>query len=377
MVNSDLKDPIWVDSYKKLSRVIAEISGVPYLAVDTESNSLFAYQEQVCLIQLSTENADYLIDPLAISDLSELEPVFSDPHTEKIFHAAEYDIICLKRDFGYTFANIFDTMLAARILGRTAVGLGSVLEAEFGIQLDKRYQRANWGQRPLPPAQKAYARFDSHYLIQLRQRLHAELVETGHLELAQEDFVRLCQTPIPVVDNPADACWRLAGHTEITPRQAAILQALCNYRDNRARQTNQPQFKVLSNSALVELALAAPQNRTELMAIQSISARLLERHADGLLQAIRQGQLAATPRRPHRNHRRDEELSNRLDALRTWRKETGQKQKVESDVILPRDVLQAIAEENPRDLNALQNIMESVPYRFKRFGAEILDAIPH
>jgi ribonuclease D len=377
MLNTELKDPVWVDSYSKLSRVIADITSVPFLSVDTESNSLFAYQEQVCLIQLSTDRNDYLIDPLAISDLSELEPIFADPRTEKIFHAAEYDIICLKRDFGYSFSNLFDTMLAARILGWPAVGLGSVLEAEFGIQLDKRYQRANWGQRPLPPAQKAYARFDSHYLIPLRQRIYDALVESGRWELAQEDFTRLCQTPIPAVDNPADACWRLAGHKEITQRQAAVLQALCNYRDTRARQSNQPHFKILSNSALVELALASPLNRTELMKIESISSRLLERHADGLLQAIRQGQLATAPPRPRRNHRRDEELASRQDALRIWRKETGQKLKVESDVILPRDIMQAIAESNPKDLTTLNSIMESVPYRFKQYGVEILEVISH
>jgi len=377
MLNAELKEPIWVDSYNRLSRIVADFAGTPYLAVDTESNSLFAYQEQVCLIQISTVSNDYLIDPLSFSDLSPLGPVFADLRTEKIFHAAEYDIICLKRDFGFTFVNLFDTMVAARVLGKQAVGLGSVLESEFGIQLDKRYQRANWGQRPLPPAQKTYARFDSHYLIDLRHRLQAELAESGRLELAQEDFLRLCQTSIPVVDNPADACWRLAGHTEITPRQAAVLQALCNYRDTRARQSNQPQFKVLSNSALVELALASPQNRAELMEIDSISSRLLERHADGLLNAIQQGQLAAAPLRPRRNRHRDEELANRQDALRAWRKETGQKLLVESDVILPRDVMQAIAETNPQDLDALQKIMESVPYRFRKFGAEILAAISH
>ncbi len=375
MLNEGFKDPIWVDSYPKLDRMIAEIKGIPFLAVDTESNSLFAYQEQVCLIQFSTDSNDYLVDPLAISDLSSLGAIFSNPETEKIFHAAEYDIICLKRDFGFTFANLFDSMVAARILGKPAVGLGSVLEAEFGIQLDKRYQRANWGQRPLPPAQKAYARFDSHYLIPLRHHFHAELTARGLLDLAREDFLRLCQTPIPILDDPADACWRLAGRTEITPRQAAVLQALCNYRDTRARQSNQPQFKVLSNSALVELALAAPQNRTELMGIQSISPRLLERHADGLLQAIRHGQQAAPPPRPHRNHRRDEELTERLETLRTWRKETGQQMKVESDVILPRDILQTIAETNPPDLNTLEQIMESVPDRFKRFGTDILHII--
>lgn len=375
MPSTDLKDPIWVDNFYRLKRIAGEFNDIPRLAVDTESNSLFAYQEQVCLIQFSTPTEDYLIDPLAVSDLSPLEPVFSNSHSEKIFHAAEYDIICLKRDFGYQFVNIFDTMVAARILGRQAVGLGSVLEAEFGIQLDKRYQRADWGQRPLPPAQKAYARYDSHYLIALRDRLHAELLALGRWDLAREDFDRLCQTPIPNGEQPADALWRLAGNTELTPRQAAVLQALYNYRDTRARQSNQPQFKVLSNSALVELALASPQNRTELMEIHSISPRLLERHAEGLLRAIHDGQQAAPLPRPRRNHHRDEDLSNRLDVLRAWRKESGQRLKVESDVILPRDVMQAIAENNPGNLESLGKIMESVPYRFGKFGAEILTAI--
>ena len=145
------------------------------VAVDTESNSLFAYREQVCLVQFSTAEKDYLLDSLALQDLRCLEPLFSSPAIEKVFHAAEYDLICLRRDFGFTFANLFDTMVAARILGRDGVGLGAMLEAEFGLHLDKRYQRANWGERPLKPALLAYARLDSHYLVALRQRLEPAL----------------------------------------------------------------------------------------------------------------------------------------------------------------------------------------------------------
>ena len=217
MQPENLAAPIWVDRPAVLRRVVTEISNEPLLAVDTESNSLYAYQEQVCLIQVSTPSVDYLIDPLAISDLSPLGPLFSNPNTETIFHASEYDLICLTRDFAFQFSNLFDTMLAARILGRTAFGLGSLIESEFGITLDKHYQRANWGQRPLRPAMLAYARLDTHYLIPLRAKLKAELEEVGRWELAQEDFRRIRQVKLPVEAIPAEACWRISGSQDLTP----------------------------------------------------------------------------------------------------------------------------------------------------------------
>jgi len=111
--------------------MIGEVSKEPVLAIDTESNSLFAYRERVCLVQISTPTTDYLIDPLAIADLSPLAPIFDQETIQKIFHAAEYDVICLKRDYGFSFSNIFDTMIAARILGEQQVGLGSLLQNHF------------------------------------------------------------------------------------------------------------------------------------------------------------------------------------------------------------------------------------------------------
>src|SRR5512135_3627377 len=142
-MRESMSDPVWIERPAALARLLDSLLQEPIIGVDTESNSLFAYQEQVCLIQFSTEMEDYLVDPLVLNNLSVLEPVFASPAIEKVFHAGEYDLICLKRDFGFTFNNLFDTMLAARILGRPAIGLAAILEEEFGLQLDKRYQRAN------------------------------------------------------------------------------------------------------------------------------------------------------------------------------------------------------------------------------------------
>jgi ribonuclease D len=370
-----LKDPIWVARPAGLDRALRALSRQNVLAVDTESNSLFAYREQVCLIQFSTDLDDYLIDPLALTDLSPLGPIFADPGVEKIFHAAEYDLICLKRDFGFQVRNLFDTMVASRILGRQAVGLGSLLKEEFGIELDKRYQRANWGQRPLPPALLSYARYDTHFLVDLRQRMQEELIHAGRWELAQEDFRRMENVAVPENDTTAEGlCWRIAGSHELSVRQMAILHELCRYRDREARAANLPHFKVISNEVLLQVAQAAPSNLEELAANSKLSPKQLERFGNGLLAAVRAGQFSDPPHRPH-NHRPDDAFLARLDALRNWRKITGRELGVESDVILPRETMEMIAQANPRSAADLATLLDDLPWRLEHFGEAILKVL--
>src|SRR6185436_13242383 len=144
MTQQNLPPPVWVDKQIKFDQMVAELSIPERIAVDTESNSLHAYRERVCLVQFSTPKKDYVVDPLVIQDLSALAPIFSNPKIEKIFHAAEYDLICLKRDFGFGFVNLFDTMQAARILGYPFVGLDNILAEKFSVTIDKRHQKADW-----------------------------------------------------------------------------------------------------------------------------------------------------------------------------------------------------------------------------------------
>lgn len=362
--------PVWVNRPGNLEAMARDLMSQPQVAVDTESNSLFAYHEQVCLIQFSTPQTDYLLDSLALHNLQCLQPLFASPAIEKIFHAAEYDLICLRRDFGFQFANLFDTMIAARILGREAVGLGSMLEQEFDLHLDKRYQRANWGERPLKPAMLAYARLDSHYLVALRQNMQTALEQAGRWELAQEDFKRLCTAPAPQ-ENHNPFFWRVAGGKELTPRQAAVLESLCQYREDCARRANVPPFKVIGNDSLLTLALASPTDLSGLDEADALSFRQREKHAAGLLQAIQRGMTAKPLRRPS-IPRQDERYLLRLDALRTWRKDKGKEWGVESDVILPRDVMEALAQAAPTTPQALAEVMADLPWRVHHFGAEIL-----
>jgi ribonuclease D len=369
-----LPDPIWVNTPAALKRMAADLGRYPMVAVDTESNGLHAYQEQVCLLQFSTGETDYLVDPLSLQDLSSLGPLFANPAVEKVFHAAEYDILCLKRDFGFRFVSLFDTMQAARILGRKEMGLGNILAVEFGLDLDKRYQRSNWGRRPLTPAMQAYARLDSHYLIELRERLRAELEEKDLLALAQEDFQRLCQIPAAPLEIPSDSCWKVAGSQEITPRQAAILQSLCDFRDQQARYANLPTFRIVSNQVLLEIALADPQSIDELSRVPGLTGSIFDRHGLGMMEAIERGE-QAEPLYPSRNHRPGQAFIKRLEELRKWRKEIAQEWGVESDVVLPRDVLVDLAETNPQNLELLSKVMVTLPWRLERFGPKILHVL--
>ena len=241
----------------QLKDIAERLSAEPILAVDTESNSLYAYSEQVCLIQISSKTCDYIIDPFQIKDMSPIGRIFADPGTEKIFHAAEYDIICLLRDYGFRFANIFDTMIAAKILGRKKFSISDLLEEEFNITLNKKYQRANWGKRPLTRAMLEYARMDTHLLIPLRDRLKQELHSRSFLQIAEDDFRVACLRDIHVV-SLEETFWKTKGLRYLAKRQAAVLWKLFIYRDKVANARNLPPFKILTNNTLIEMAKICP-----------------------------------------------------------------------------------------------------------------------
>jgi len=374
MQPANLPPPIFIARQPALKRLASSLLRQPQIAVDTESNSLYAYRERVCLIQFSIPEGDFIVDPLALEDLSELAPVFCNEKSEKIFHAAEYDLICMKRDFGFEFCNLFDTMVASRILGRDECGLGSILEAEYQVSLDKRHQRANWGQRPLPADLLAYARMDTHYLISLRNRLYGDLDQSGRLPLALEDFSRLCQVNGRTNENKPEDCWRINGAHDLPPQNAAVLIELCRYRDRVASAANRPLFKVIGDKTLLAIATSCPRNENQLSRIPGMSHLQMERYGKDLLAAVQRG-MKAPPAYPPRHARPDEMYLVRLDALRSWRKSIAQEMRVSSDVILPRDLLYSVAEQGPRETFELAEILSDVPWRMEKFGGQILQVV--
>ena len=372
-MSSDLSTPpVWVDDRAQFGRMLADLEKQRCLAVDTESNSLYAYEEKVCLIQFSSAHADYLVDALADLPLDELWAIMADASVEKIFHAAEYDLICLKRDYGFSFSNLFDTMHAARVLGEEKLGLADMLMLRFGVEQGKSFQKADWGLRPLTAGMQAYARLDTHYLIPLRDMLHGQLAEKGLLELAEEDFERL--RALKANSRQAPLYAQVSGYHTLNGRELRALDELCCFRDQISRKQDRPHFKVLGNSTLMVLAREQPATRDQLESLGGVSPRLKARYASGLLDALPRARgmppLEIEPRR-----RPSQDYIDRLEALKRWRKRTAEKMQVQSDIVLPRDILESIAKSRPRDIQTLKKEMEALPWRFERFGAEILELL--
>ena len=366
--NADL---VWVDQPQKLEEVANELAKHEIIAVDTESNSLYAYQEQVCLIQFSTLEKDYLVDALVLKDLNPLEAIFYSDRILKVFHAAEYDLICLFRDYGFRFRYLFDTMIAARILGYEKVGLGSLLEEFFQVRMNKRYQRANWGRRPLPEEMLDYARLDSHYLIPLQEKLRDELQSTGRWELALEDFRRLTKNIEDTTESREDDYWKLRGAHDLSPEQAAVLKSVYQLRETLAEKQDKPPFKIFGNKVIMEIAEICPQDEQSLSQVTCLSDRLQKSYGKQILKVVAQAK-NTPPAYPPTQDRVENGVLQRIDILREWRKATAGGLGVSSDIILPRDVLNRIAWGDPKNIQSLKKLMMDVPYRFHRFGSAMI-----
>ena len=280
---------IFVDTPAALDRMLKQLQDAPLIAVDTESDSLYVYFEKICLLQLSIPGFDYLVDPLRV-DIAPLGALFASRDQEKVFHAASYDILSLKRDYGFTFANIFDTMIAARILGWKHHGLAAILEERFGVRVDKRLQRYNWGLRPLPTAALEYARLDTHYLLPLRALQVRELQARRKWAEAQRAFAREACLEPAVKHFDAENFWRIPGAWQLDPIGQAILRELYILRDNLARELDWPPFKVISNVTMVRLAVERPSSRSSLERIKGLSQHVRKHYASKLLDAIVRGQ---------------------------------------------------------------------------------------
>jgi ribonuclease D len=367
-----LSPPIWVHTKQSLHKMIEDIAAQPRVAVDTESNSLHAFREQVCLLQFSTPKADYLVDPLALIDMSLLAPIFSTPHIEKIFHASEYDLICLRRDFGFSFANIFDTMQAARVLGYTAVGLDKLLADKFGIQIDKKHQKANWAARPLPKEQIQYAMLDTHYLADLRDALEKDLIEKERLGFALEDFKRLCSEETKARVN-GESWERFSGRKDLSLRELTIISQLCKWRDKEAERLNRPPYKVVMDDVFIALAKSPPEKKVDLSAA-GLSEKQIRLWGEVILGAVKRGATSPLVQRKQAEHKQDAVL-RRLEKLKAWRKNLGLELKVESDIVLPKPYLALLSENPPKSLEDLSLLMKDSPARFEKFGLQILRAL--
>ncbi|SPF43768.1 3'-5' exonuclease [Syntrophobacter sp. SbD1] len=280
-----------IENQHDFSKFILDLENSAHVAIDTESNSFYAYFNRICLIQVSTEEQDYIIDPFSVGDIKALGEVLSSPDIEKIFHAAPNDIAGLKRDFKFLVNNVFDTSIAAKMLGYKQLGLAPILLEYFGISLDKKWQRYDWGRRPLRDEQIEYARFDTHFLIPLRHKLVAELTEKDLFDTAREAFEKLC------VQQFAEKQFRPGDFLHIYGAQSLdivgkrILKALYLFREKEARRRDRAPFRILTNETLLRLALQRPKSVQDFSKIKGIPrVYLTSRAAVQLLELIRKNE---------------------------------------------------------------------------------------
>jgi ribonuclease D len=379
--NAPLPPPTLIADQAGLDDLVSRLEGVDEVAVDTEADSFFSYREKVCLVQVTADGEDFLVDPLADVDLTGLGECFADPARIKIFHDSEFDVLILKRAYGFRFAGLFDTRVAAAALGRETLGLAGVLEEEFGVQLDKSQQRSDWSRRPLSDKQIGYARLDTHYLSRLRGRLEWQLDELARRHVVESEFERLAGIEPPDRSFEPNEFIRLKGARALDLAQQAVLRELFIERDQLARRRDVPPFKVLAHAALIQVAAARPDSAESFAKAAGLRFQAAGRIAKPMLEAVARGidagPLEESPRLPPKDgtggfEELDHELHDRLKKLRTKLAKTDG---FDPSLVLNRHTLLALVRAKPRAIEDLQGVGGLSDWQREAYGQRIVRTV--
>jgi ribonuclease D len=333
-------------------------------------------------VQVSTPRRTALVDPLALPDLARLRAALDRPDVEVVFHGGDYDVSVLTRDHGFRFDRVFDTMIAATLLGEERVGLADLVGGAFGVTLDKRFQKADWARRPLSPEHLEYLRRDTAYLLALRDLFHDRLAAADLVEEAGIEFRRLAARRGRRAEPDPEGWRRLKGAERLGAEGRAVLHALFAWREREAERRDAPPFHVLPPQALVAIAGRPPQSEEDLRLLHPGDRR---RHGSAILAVSREGiEAAASGRAPAPPGRpaadpaeqaRRKVLRRREEALRDWRRDEAARRKVPNVVVLPNPALEWIVETRPATVEALAAHPDVGRKRADRYGRAILDAL--
>ena len=361
----------YISSYSTLEREAKALLNEKAIGVDMESDSLFHYTEKVCLLQISTNNKNLLIDPLAINDLSPLIPVFSSKDIRKILHGSDYDIRSLYRDFNIEMCSLFDTQIAARILGSNETGLASLLREYFNINLEKKYQKRDWSKRPLPDSMLAYGVYDTCYLIPLSRILEDNLIKKNRINWFEEECEYLSRVRfVPASDDPLFL--KFKGARKLAPRKLAILEAILNLREELARKKDRPPFKVLRNDQILSIVTEQPSDLNELRylsegQVKKMGSNILEKINEAL--KIPEKEL---PRYPKPGSKPAEpELNKNIKTLKDWRSKTAGKLDLDPSLLCTNAQIQSLVQACPEDVSRLRKMDILKNWQVNLFGREV------
>lgn len=368
------QDYLHVESRDALLKVANILEKESVIGVDLEADSMFHYQEKVCLLQFSTPSCNILLDPLAVRDLSPLAPIFKSPEIRKIFHGADYDIRSLYRDFEIEVNALFDTQIAARFLGLRNIGLASLVQEKLDITLMKKYQKKDWSQRPLPTPMLEYAVHDTCHLHALTQILMAELREKGRLSFVEEE----CQLQTAVrgaEPNDEPLFLKFNGAGRLDRRSLAVLEALLQFRDQVARRRDLPLFKVMGNAQVMVLAKRKPVKMAELQNVRGFSPKQINQLGGAILKrvgpalALPENELPVYPRK--RSEKISPKVGERMKRLKEWRDQRGSEMGVDPAIICTNAQAKTLAFSDPHVPDDLKDIMGIKNWQREQFGHEI------
>src|SRR5687768_2817004 len=372
--------PLYIDSAEAANRFLASIAGARALALDTEGASFHRYVDRIYLLQLSTERQHAIIDPLKVESPAGLRSLLESRDVEVVFHDADYDLRLLHQDYGWRVTNIFDTRVAAQLLGIRAFGLAALLDRFFGVKLDKKHQRADWSMRPLTQGMLDYAAQDTEYLLDLRQRLGNELERLGRMDWASEEFARLEGTKWGSEED-REAFLRVKGARDLTRRQLALLRELVGWRDDLARTLDRATFRVVSNETLLETARTAPTSRAVLGTVKGMPRGILESRSGEILAAVDRGLSiadGALPKFPRAQRwERDADFDDVVARLKSVRDAAAERLDLDPGVLCARERLEAVARRRPTTIEQLAEIPELRRWQVEVLGAGFVKAVSH
>jgi ribonuclease D len=369
---------VYIDTAAEADQFLASIAGTRELGLDTEGASFHRYVDRIYLLQLSTRDRSAIIDPLPIGTPARLGALVQDESVEVVFHDADYDLRLLHQDYGWRVTRIFDTRIAAQLLGLKAFGLAALLERYFGVKLDKKHQRADWSLRPLTPSMLDYAAQDTRYLLDLKDRLKEELERAGRYGWAAEEFARLTGTRWEPVDE-SQAFMKIKGARDLTRRELAVLRELVPWRERVAAQLDRATFRVMSNDALLDVARAGPRTREALVGVRGVPRGLVEARGQEVLEVIERGLAVPEgelPRFPKgQRWEKDPEFENRFLALKAVRDAAAERLELDPGVLCSRERLEAVARLNPRTVAELDAVPELRRWQITVLGEALVHAL--
>ncbi len=348
--------PLYIDTPAAAEKFFASLPLTGAIALDTEGASFHRFVDRIYLLQVSAPGVTAVLDPLAIGAPARMGELLQSRAVEVVLHDADYDLRLLHQDYGWHVNHIFDTRVAAQLLGIKAFGLAALLERYFGVKLDKKFQRADWSLRPLTKGMLDYAALDTAFLLDLSDKMRAELEKMGRLSWAAEEFEGLEGTKWERED-PSTAFMRMKGARDLSRRELAVLGEVVAWRSAVAKELDRATFRVMGNEVLFELAKLQPKAAADLSTIKGMPRGIAERRGRDLIDAVARGVAVpedSLPRYPRAARwDKDAEFDERVNRLRGVRETAAAKLDLDPGVLASRERLESIARAKPASLAEL------------------------